>query len=70
MITLGVLIRNFYPTQYLIIHIMGGEDFHVTNEYLNESNPFYLDYNVRTIEIYRDESGKLKDIIKVIISEL
>lgn len=70
MFSLRDLIRNFYPTQYLIVHIMGGEDFHVITKYLDESNPFYLDFNVRTIEIYRDELGKLKDIIKIIISEI
>jgi hypothetical protein len=64
------LIKNFYPTQHLIIHIMGGEDYHVINNCLDELNPFYLDFNVRTIEIYRDELGKLKDIIKIMISEI
>lgn len=49
---------------------MGGEDYHVINNYLDELNPFYLYFNVRTIEIYRDELGKLKDIIKIMISEI
>jgi len=69
MFSLRDLIKNFYPTQYLIVHIMGGDDFHVITQYLEESNPTYLDFNVRTIEIHRNELGKLKDILKIIVSE-
>jgi len=48
---------------------MSGEKFNTTTEYLEELYPTYLDFYVRTIEIYRDELGKLKDILKIIISK-
>jgi len=48
---------------------MSGEKFDTTTEYLEESHSIYLDFYVRTIEIYRDELGKLKDILKIIISK-
>jgi hypothetical protein len=48
---------------------MSGENFDTTTEYLEESHLIYLDFYVRTIEIYRDELGKLKDILKIIISK-
>ena len=70
MFSLRDLIKNFYSTQHLKIYIMGGDNFYTTTTCLNELNPTYLDFNVRTIEIYRDELGKLKDIIKIIISEI
>ena len=69
MFTLRDLIKNFYPSQYLSIYIMSGEKFDTTKEYIEELYPIYLDFYVRTIEIYRDELGKLKDILKIIISK-
>ena len=69
MFVLRDLIKNFYPYQHLSIYIMSGEKFDTTTEYLEESHSFYLDFYVRTIEIYRDELGKLKDILKIIISK-
>jgi hypothetical protein len=69
MFLLRDLIKNFYPTQSLYIHIMNGDSLHMTPEYLEVSNNICLDFYVRTIEIYRDEMGKLKDIITVIVSK-
>jgi len=49
---------------------MSGEKFDAITEYIKETHPIYLDFYVRTIEIYRDdELGKLKDILKIIISK-
>ena len=70
MFTLRDLIKNFYPYQHLSICIMSGEKFDAITEYIKETHPIYLDFYVRTIEIYRDdELGKLKDILKIIISK-
>jgi len=69
MFTLRDLIKNFYSSQHLSIYIMNGEKFDTTTEYLKESRLIYLDFYVRTIEIYRDELGKLKDILKIIVSK-
>ena len=70
MIILKDLIRNFYPHQYIYIYNMNNKStIHTTTDHLSNSNHEYLTYEVRTIEIYRDELGKLKDILKVFISK-
>ena len=69
MFTLRDLIKNFYPSQYLSIYIMSGDKFDTTTEYLEKSQSIYLNFYVRTIEIYRDELGKLKNILKIIVSK-
>lgn len=69
MFTLRDLIKNFYSSQHLSIYIMSGEKIDTTTKYIEELQPIYLDFYVRTIEIYRDEIGKLKDILKIIISK-
>ena len=70
MFTLKDLIRNFYPSQHLIIYIMGGKELHTTTKHLDELNPICLDFIVRTIEIHRDELGKLKDILRIIVTKV
>jgi hypothetical protein len=48
---------------------MSGDKFDTTTKCLEEAHSIYLDFYVRTIEIYRDELGKLKDILKIIVSK-
>lgn len=69
MIKLREQLDCLYPHQPLRIYIMGEQlEFSVDTMLLKENYPQYLDYLVRTVEVYRDDFGSYKDIIRILIS--